>query len=96
MANLVPNRLDSVEELLRKIATRLNANVGGNGGQWFGDTSDHAYPCVRLKAVTDVELEAISCDITDLPSDYAIAAGDTLDANITSFKLASGEVIAYK
>ena len=69
--------------------------AGSNGGKYVADTTAQTGTWFAIICIADCAFTALTSNITGLPNNLTLTAGQAVYGTFTAFTLASGSVIAY-
>jgi hypothetical protein len=75
--------------------TNVNNLSGGDGGIYIADTTANTGKWFGIYCIANCEFSTLTSNITDLPDDLVLTAGQAIYGTFTAITLASGSVIAY-
>ena len=75
--------------------TNINNLAGGDGGLYNANTTAQTGKWFCIYCIADCAFSALASNITSLPNNLALTAGQAIYGTFTGFTLASGSVIAY-
>lgn len=75
--------------------TNVNNLAGGDGGTYIADTTANTGKWFGIYCIADCAFSTLTSNITALPNNLSLTAGQAIYGTFTAITLASGSVIAY-